>query len=85
VGGSKKFQSSWSGIIVGGHVQKVEIGQHYKEESARSIIWIVAEEAPRSGSIRHLRILKLNDPTTIKLISDRALADRKLYRLIELQ
>jgi hypothetical protein len=64
---------------------RVEIGQHYREETSRSIIWLVAEEGSAAGSIRHLRIQKLNDPTTIKLISDYALADKKLYRLIDLQ
>jgi hypothetical protein len=66
-------------------VRKVEVGQHYKEASAPLTIWEVAEETSGPGGIRHLRIHKLDDPTTIKLISERTLADAKLYRLIERQ
>ena len=64
-------------------MQKVEVGQHYKEASAPSTIWEVAEETSGPGGIRHPRIRKLDDRTTIKLISERTLADAKLYRLIE--
>ena len=65
-------------------MRKVEVGQHYKEIGTPSTIWDVGEEASGPGRIRHLRIHKLNDPTTIKLISEQTLANAKLYRLIEL-
>jgi hypothetical protein len=64
-------------------VRKVEVGQHYKETGAPFTIWDVGEETSGPGGIRHLRIHKLYDPTTIKLISEQTLADAKLYRLIE--
>ncbi len=66
-------------------MRKVEVGLHYQETSAPLTVWEVAEETSGPGGIRHLRIHKLDDPTTIKLISERTLADAKLYRLIERQ
>ena len=63
-------------------MRKVEVGEHYKEANSPYTIWEVAEEISGPGGIRHLRIHKLDDPTTIKLISERTLADAKLYRLI---
>ena len=63
-------------------MHKVEVGQHYKEVRAPLAIWEVAEETSGPGDIRHLRIHKLDDPTTIKLISEWTLADANLYRLI---
>ena len=66
-------------------MRKVAVGERFKEIGTPSTIWEVGEETSGPGAIRHLRIHKLNDPTTIKLISEHTLADAKLYQLIERQ
>ena len=63
-------------------MRKIEAGQRYKKTSPPSTVWEVLERVLDPGGIRHFRIQNLDDPTTIKLISEPTLADGKLYRLI---
>jgi hypothetical protein len=63
-------------------MRKIEAGQRYKKTSPPSTVWEVLERVLDPGGIRHFRIRNLDDPTTIKLISEPTLADGKLYRLI---
>jgi hypothetical protein len=63
-------------------VRKVEVGQRYKKTSPPSTIWEALEAVLDLGGIRHFRICNLDDPTTIKLISESTLANERLYRLI---
>jgi hypothetical protein len=65
-------------------MRKIEVGQRYKKTDPPSTVWEVLEPARESGGIRHFRIRNLNDPTTIKLISEPTLANERLYRLINL-
>ena len=63
-------------------MRKIEVGQRYKKTSPPSTVWEVLEPVLDPGGIHHFRIRNLDDPTTIKLISESTLANERLYRLI---
>ena len=63
-------------------MRKIETGQRCKKASPPWTVWEVLEAVLDPGGIRHFRIRDLNDPTTIKLISESTLANDRLYRLI---
>jgi hypothetical protein len=63
-------------------MRKIEVGQRYKKTSPPSTVWEVLEPVQAPGGIRHFRISNLDDPTTIKLISEPTLANERLYRLV---
>ena len=64
-------------------MRKIEIGQRFKQTSPPRTTWEVLEAVLDPAGIRHLRICSLDDPTTVKLISEHTLADERLYRLIK--
>ena len=63
-------------------MRMIEVGQRYKKTDPPSAVWEVLEMVMKPAGIRHFRLSNLDDPTTIKLISEPTLADEKLYRLI---
>lgn len=62
---------------------KIELGQCYKKASAPWTLWEVVEEAFVRGGAHHFRIRALKDPTTVKLISEQALANERFYQLVD--
>ena len=60
----------------------IEVGQRYRKTDPPSAVWQVLEMVIKPGGIRHFRLSNLDDPTTIKLISEPTLANERLYRLI---
>lgn len=63
-------------------MRKIEVGQRYTKVSSSSTVWQVLEPVLAPVGIHHFRIHNPNDPTTVRLISASALADDKIYRLI---
>ena len=62
-------------------MREIQIGQRYRKVDAARPIWRVIDVADRSG-IRHCHIVDENDPTNIKLISERTLTDPRFYQLV---
>jgi hypothetical protein len=61
-------------------VRKIEVGQLYKKAGASWTVWEVVEEFADRDRIRHFRLRDLKDPTNTKLVSERALANAKLFQ-----
>ena len=60
------------------------LGQRYVETGAPSTVWVVSDEVRLTGiKVPHVRLLKSGDPGTTKLIAVNALADHRLYRMVE--
>lgn len=64
-------------------MRKIKLGEHYKKTSAPWTVWEVVEETIDRGGVRHFRIRNLKEPTTMKLISEWALANERFYLLVE--
>jgi hypothetical protein len=64
-------------------VRKIEIGQRFKQIGPPRTVWEVLEAVLDPTGIRHLRIRSLDDPTTVKLISEYTLANERLYQSIK--
>jgi len=75
--------SGFDAFSGGGFVEKIEIGQRFKQTSPPGTVWQVLNVVTNPTDIRHLRIFSLDDPTIVKLISERTLADERLYRLVK--
>ena len=58
-----------------------QVGQRYWKVGPVKLVWEVVAGGFDLEGIRHCRIVNVNDRTSVKLISELALADRKLYRL----
>jgi hypothetical protein len=67
---------------LGGLVRKIEVGQRFKKTSPPGTVWEVIAEVSDLGGIRHLRVRDLDDPTTVKLLSEYILSNERLYRLV---
>jgi hypothetical protein len=65
-------------------VRKVEVGQQYRKAGTSWKVWEVVDETVRHEGFRHLRLRDPRDPTNTKLVSERALANDKLYQLVTL-
>jgi len=59
---------------------RIKVGQHYRKTDGAWVIWEVTEIGPVRDGIRHYRIADVSDPSNVKLISERTLADLKSYR-----
>jgi hypothetical protein len=81
----KRAQSgvSWHrSTAIGGFLRKIAAGQRYRKTAPPSTVWEVLETVLESGGTRHFWLSNIDDPTTIKLISELTLANHRLYRLI---
>lgn len=56
-------------------------GQRYQAANS-SAVWEVRELTRDPSGIQHARLMRLGDPTAIKMISVSALRDPRLYRLL---
>ena len=58
----------------------IEVGQRYRELGAAGAVWQVVGVAKEWDGIRHYRIAKLVDPSTVKLLSESILTDTRHFR-----
>jgi len=63
-------------------MRQIRLGQRYRKTGAVWTVWRVVGGGQESGGLRHYRIADESDPSTTKLISEKTLADPKLYELI---
>ncbi len=64
-------------------MRQIQVGQRFRKVDAVRTVWRVVAVAPERGTPRHYRIAALNDPSTVQLISEKALANPKLYQPVE--
>ena len=62
--------------------REVQPGQKYQKSEATSI-WAVQDLIQDGEGIAHARIIRVGDPTAVKMIAVSALRDPRLYRLLE--
>ncbi len=56
-------------------------GQRYQQSESTSI-WEVRDLTKDGEGIAHARLMRVGDPTAVKMISVSALRDARLYRLL---
>lgn len=61
--------------------REVSAGQRYQPTDS-SAVWEVREMVKDAEGISHARLIKVSDPTVVKMISVSALKDTRLYRLL---
>jgi hypothetical protein len=61
--------------------REVLAGQKYQPTDSTSV-WEVREMVKDAEGITHARLMKVGDPTAIKMISISALKDARLYKLL---
>ncbi|HXP97561.1 MAG TPA: hypothetical protein VN809_12670 [Telmatospirillum sp.] len=61
--------------------REVQPGQKYQQTEASSV-WEVIDLTKDGEGIVHARLLRVGDPTAVKMISVSALKDPRLYRLV---
>jgi hypothetical protein len=61
--------------------REVHPGQRYQQDQSTSV-WEVRELTKDGEGIVHARIMRVGDPTSVKMISVLALKDHRLYRLL---
>ncbi|MGE5504234.1 MAG: hypothetical protein ACM31L_07400 [Actinomycetota bacterium] len=61
--------------------REVQPGQRYQQDHSSSV-WEVRELTRDGEGIAHARIMRVGDPTSVKMISVSALKDPRLYRLL---
>lgn len=61
--------------------REVVAGQRYQPTDSSSV-WEVRELVKDSEGIVHARMIKVGDPTALKMISASALKDSRLYKLL---
>lgn len=61
--------------------REVAVGQRYQPTESTAQ-WEVRELTRDAEGIVHARMVKVGDPTALKMISALALRDSKLYRLV---
>ena len=62
--------------------REVEPGQKYRPTSGNAL-WQVVDLVQDGEGIAHARLIRLDDSTTVKMISVSALKDARLYRIVE--
>lgn len=62
----------------------VNAGQRYQPIDS-SAVWEVREMVKDAEGIGHARLVKVSDPTVVKMISVSALKDNRLYKLLPAQ
>jgi hypothetical protein len=61
--------------------REVQPGQKYQQTEASSV-WEVVDLTKDGEGIVHARLLRVGDPTAVKMISVSALKDARLYKQI---
>lgn len=61
--------------------REVQPGQKYQQTESSSV-WEVMDLTKDGEGIVHARLLRVGDPTAVKMISVSALKDPRLYRLV---
>jgi hypothetical protein len=61
--------------------REVQPGQKYQQTEASSV-WEVIDLTKDGEGIVHARLLRVGDPTAVKMISTSALKDPRLYKLV---
>lgn len=61
--------------------REVQAGQKYQQTEASSV-WEVMDLTKDGEGIAHARLVRVGDPTAVKMISVSALKDVRLYRLV---
>ncbi|MDA8230805.1 MAG: hypothetical protein M0006_05650 [Magnetospirillum sp.] len=61
--------------------REVAIGQRYQPTQSNAV-WEILELVRDAAGIQHARLIRIGDPTAIKMISASALKDVRLYRLL---
>ncbi len=61
--------------------REVQAGQKYQQSESTSI-WEVSDLTKDGEGIAHARLLRVGDPTAVKMISVSALRDPRLYKLV---
>jgi hypothetical protein len=61
--------------------REVQPGQKYQQTEASSV-WEVVDLTKDGEGIIHARLLRVGDPTAVKMISVSALKDPRLYKLV---
>jgi hypothetical protein len=61
--------------------REVVPGQRYQQADASSV-WEVRDLTQDGEGIAHARLLRVGDPTSVKMIAVSALRDSRLYRLL---
>jgi hypothetical protein len=61
--------------------REVQPGQKYQQAEASSV-WEVQDLTKDGEGIAHARLVRVGDPTAVKMISISALKDPRLYRLV---
>ena len=62
--------------------REVQAGQKYQQTDSTSV-WTVMDLTKDGEGIAHARLIRVGDPTAVKMISISALRDQRLYRLVE--
>ncbi len=61
--------------------REVQAGQKYQQSESTSV-WEVMDLTKDGEGIAHARLLRVGDPTAVKMISVSALKDPRLYKLV---
>jgi hypothetical protein len=61
--------------------REVQPGQKYQQTDASSV-WEVMDLTKDGEGIAHARLIRVGDPTAVKMISVSALKDARLYKLV---
>lgn len=61
--------------------REVQPGQKYQQTESSSV-WEVIDLTKDGEGIAHARLLRVGDPTAVKMISVSALRDQRLYKLV---
>ena len=62
-------------------MSETQIGQQYQKVGEARSVWTVIDVGTNLEGIPHCHIVDVSDRTNIKLISEKALTDRRFYRL----
>jgi hypothetical protein len=61
--------------------REVQSGQRYQQAESSSV-WEVMDLTADGEGIAHARLIRVGDPTAVKMISVSALKDARLYKLL---
>jgi hypothetical protein len=61
--------------------REVQSGQRYQQAESSSV-WEVMDLTNDGEGIAHARLIRVGDPTAVKMISVSALKDARLYKLL---
>jgi hypothetical protein len=62
--------------------REVQSGQRYQQAESSSV-WEVMDLTKDGEGIAHARLIRVGDPTAVKMISVSALKDARLYKLLD--